>query len=58
MSREKRRKRTAPMPAASAGLLSFFSEESYGVKIRPEVVVVITVVVILLSVLLLWFFVP
>lgn len=46
------------MPAASAGLLSFFSEESYGVKIRPEVVVVITVVVILLSVLLLWFFVP
>jgi preprotein translocase subunit Sec61beta len=27
------------MPAASAGLLRFFEEETPGVKVRPEVVV-------------------
>lgn len=37
--REKRRKREAPMPAASAGLLRFFEEETPGVKVRPEVVI-------------------
>ncbi|MGA3107921.1 MAG: preprotein translocase subunit Sec61beta [Candidatus Bathyarchaeia archaeon] len=38
-AREKRRKRESPMPAASAGLLRFFEEETPGVKVRPEVVV-------------------
>lgn len=46
------------MPPAAAGILSFFSEESYGVKIRPEVVVVVTVVVILISIIALWLFAP
>jgi preprotein translocase subunit Sec61beta len=27
------------MPAASAGLLRFFEEETQGIKIRPEIVV-------------------
>jgi preprotein translocase subunit Sec61beta len=42
-AREKRRKREAPMPAASAGLLRFFEEETPGVKIRPEVVIMFAI---------------
>lgn len=45
--RQKRRERTAPMPAASAGLLRFFEEETQGIKIRPELVVVLAVSLIL-----------
>ena len=40
-AREKRRKREAPMPAASAGLLRFFEEETPGIKVRPEVVLLL-----------------
>lgn len=49
MSKKKKRD-TAPMPAASAGLLRFFEEETEGVKIRPEFLVVFAVVLIVLSV--------
>jgi preprotein translocase subunit Sec61beta len=35
----KKRDKSAPMPAASAGLLRFFEEETQGIKIRPELVV-------------------
>jgi preprotein translocase subunit Sec61beta len=36
----KKKKETTPsMPASSAGLIRFFQDESYGVKIRPEFVV-------------------
>jgi preprotein translocase subunit Sec61beta len=31
------------MPAASAGLLRFFEEETPGVKIRPEVVIMMAI---------------
>jgi len=41
--REKRRERSSPMPAASAGLLRFFEEETQGIKIRPEIVVILAV---------------
>ena len=37
------------MPAASAGLLRFFEEETPGIKTRPEVVLVIAVALIGLS---------
>ena len=47
--REKRRKREAPMPAASAGLLRFFEEETPGVKIRPEVVVMMSIGLVAIS---------
>jgi preprotein translocase subunit Sec61beta len=47
--REKRRKREAPMPAASAGLLRFFEEDTPGIKVRPEVVLVLAVVLIAVS---------
>ena len=53
MSKRRKRKRSeeAPMPATSAGLLRFFEEESYGVKVRPELVVLATVILIVLSAL-------
>jgi preprotein translocase subunit Sec61beta len=47
--REKRRKREAPMPAASAGLLRFFEEETPGVKIRPEVVIMMSIGLVAVS---------
>jgi preprotein translocase subunit Sec61beta len=47
--REKRRKREAPMPAASAGLLRFFEEETPGIKVRPEVVVMFSIGLIAVS---------
>jgi len=49
--REKRRERSAPMPAASAGLLRFFEEETQGIKIRPEIVVVMAVALIIAAVI-------
>jgi preprotein translocase subunit Sec61beta len=39
----KKRDKSAPMPAASAGLLRFFEEETQGIKIRPELVVALAV---------------
>ena len=43
------------MPAASAGLLRFFEEETEGIKIRPELLVIFAVSLIVLSVLILVF---
>jgi preprotein translocase subunit Sec61beta len=35
----KKKKESAPsMPASSAGLIRFFQDEAYGIKIRPEFV--------------------
>jgi preprotein translocase subunit Sec61beta len=31
------------MPAASAGLLRFFEEETPGIKVRPEVVIMMSI---------------
>jgi preprotein translocase subunit Sec61beta len=47
----KKRDRTAPMPAASAGLLRFFEEETQGIKIRPELVVILAISLILAAIL-------
>lgn len=47
--RDKKRRGEGPMPAASAGLLRFFEEETAGIKIRPEVVLIIAVTIIVLS---------
>jgi len=54
MSRKK--KESAPMPAASAGLLRFFEEETEGIKIRPELLVIFAVALIIISVLAQAFF--
>ncbi len=55
MSR-RRKKEAGPMPAASAGLLRFFEEETEGIKVRPELLVVIAVSLIVVSVLAKIFF--
>jgi preprotein translocase subunit Sec61beta len=52
----KKRKDAGPMPAASAGLLRFFEEETEGVKIRPELLVVMSITLIVVSVLAKIFF--
>jgi preprotein translocase subunit Sec61beta len=50
MSRKKKDSQ-GPMPAASAGLLRFFEEETEGIKIRPEILMVASVALIVISVL-------
>lgn len=52
----KKKKDKSPMPAASAGLLRFFEEETEGIKIRPELLVVVAVTLIVLSLLARVFF--
>ncbi len=44
------------MPAASAGLLRFFEEETEGIKVRPELLVVLSVTLIVVSILAKVFF--
>jgi len=50
MSKRKKRE-SAPMPAASAGLLRFFEEETEGVKVRPEILVGLAVALVIICVL-------
>jgi len=50
MSRSRKRSE-APMPAASAGLLRFFEEETPGFRLKPEVVVILSMALIISSVL-------
>jgi len=50
MSKKKKEKKS-PMPAASAGLLRFFEEETEGVKVRPEILVILSIVLIVVAVL-------
>jgi preprotein translocase subunit Sec61beta len=56
MSTKKKKEKSAPMPAASAGLLRFFEEETEGVKVRPELLVVAAVGLIIVCVLAQIFF--
>ena len=39
------------MPAASAGLLRFFEEETEGIKVRPEILVGLAIALIVVVVL-------
>jgi preprotein translocase subunit Sec61beta len=48
---KKKKERSGPMPAASAGLLRFFEEETEGVKVRPEMLVVLSVALIVVCIL-------
>jgi preprotein translocase subunit Sec61beta len=47
-----RKKKEAPLPASSAGLLRFFEDETEGVKIRPEFVLVTSVSLIIASIVI------
>ena len=46
------KKKNAPLPASSAGLLRFFEDETRGVKVKPEFVLAITGAVIGASLLI------
>ncbi len=56
MGMRRRKKDQGPMPAASAGLLRFFEEETEGIKVRPELLVALAVSLIVVSVLAKVFF--
>ncbi len=56
MGMRKRKKDAGPMPAASAGLLRFFEEETEGIKVRPELLVAMAVTLIVVSALAKIFF--
>jgi preprotein translocase subunit Sec61beta len=45
---KKKKEKSGPMPAASAGLLRFFEEETEGVKVRPEMLVIFSVMLIVI----------
>lgn len=53
--REMRRRRSGPAPAAGAGLLRFFEEESFGIKIKPKILIVLTIAFIVACILLQFF---
>ncbi len=46
------KKKNAPLPASSAGLLRFFEDETRGVKVKPELVLAMTGGVIVASILI------
>ena len=46
------KKKNAPMPASSAGLLTFFNEATNGVKIRPEMILIGSIVLIATSIVI------
>ncbi len=46
------KKKNAPLPASSAGLLRFFEDETEGVKIRPEFVLAACIALITTSITL------
>jgi preprotein translocase subunit Sec61beta len=56
MLMSRKRKDAGPMPAASAGLLRFFEEETEGIKVRPELLIILSVTLIVVSVLAKIFF--
>lgn len=56
MGMRKKKRDSGPMPAASAGLLRFFEEETEGIKVRPELLVAMAVALIVVSVIASAFF--
>lgn len=53
MSVMSKKKKDAPLPASSAGLMRFFEDETQtGVKVRPEIVIALSLSLILASILL------
>ena len=52
------KKKGAPLPASSAGLLRFFEDETKGFKVDPKIVVTIPISLIVASWMLDIFLVP
>ena len=46
------KKKNAPLPASSAGLLRFFEDETRGVKVKPEVILGVTGTLIGISIII------
>jgi preprotein translocase subunit Sec61beta len=46
------KKKNAPLPASSAGLLRFFEDETKGIKVKPEIVMAIAGAMIGVSVII------
>jgi preprotein translocase subunit Sec61beta len=44
------KKKNAPLPASSAGLLRFFEDETEGVKIKPEIVLIAAAGIVVTSI--------
>lgn len=51
MSKKKKKEKRSPMPAASAGLLRFFEEETEGIKVKPEILIGLAVALVIVCVL-------
>jgi len=43
------KKKNAPLPASSAGLLRFFEDETRGVKIDPKIIICMPISIIAVS---------
>ncbi|MFQ5951289.1 MAG: preprotein translocase subunit Sec61beta [Candidatus Geothermarchaeales archaeon] len=54
MSRRKRR--DAPMPASTAGLLRFFEDSTEGIRIKPTFILGFSVIFMIISFILWWFY--
>lgn len=53
-----KKKKSAPLPASSAGLLRFFEDETKGFKVSPKIVITIPIALIVGSWLMELFLVP
>lgn len=51
MSKKKKKDNSVQMPASSAGLMRFFSDESYGFKLKPEFVMISAILLIVTVIL-------
>ena len=51
MSRKRKQREGARMPAQGAGLLRFFEEDTRGVKVRPELAIILAIGLIVGSIL-------
>jgi len=43
------KKKNAPLPASSAGLLRFFEDETRGVKIDPKIIICMPISIVVIS---------
>ena len=43
------KKKNAPLPASSAGLLRFFEDETRGVKIDPKIIICMPISIVAIS---------
>ena len=52
------KKKNAPLPASSAGLLRFFEDETRGVKIDPKIIICMPISIVVISWVIDLLFIP